>query len=246
MNKKSRKIISWFLMLCMLVVLIPMKSVKADEKENETKITISVNGTVYENVQIDTECIIGDMDINDVDVKILSVNGHELQNVGTKSGVLDNQGRTVLEFNPFDQGNGVWNVRMCYHDVDDPVESNHGYGFDITGLVFKKSSDSKAEEKKAASMKNVKLTSASKAIKASWKKVDCTGYQLQYSTSKSKLASAKKIKISSKKTSYTIKQLKASKTYYVRIRTYEKYMDFLGNERIVYGSWKTLSKKTGK
>lgn len=81
MNKKSRKIISWFLMLCMLVVLIPMKSVKADEKENETKITISVNGTVYENVQIDTECIIGDMDINDVDIKILSVNGHELQNV---------------------------------------------------------------------------------------------------------------------------------------------------------------------
>lgn len=246
MPKKRSKAFLCILTLCILAVLLPMSKVYAEEDPQQPKITISVNGTIYENVQGGTECIIGDTDVNDVDVKIISVNGHELENVGTKSGVLDSMGRTVLEFNSQEQGDGIWLIRMCYHDVDDPVESNHGYGFDITGLVFKKTTDSSIKEKKAASMKNVELTPASKSIKVHWDKAKCSGYQIQYSTSKSKLSSAKKIKISAKKTNYTIKSLKASKKYYVRVRAYEKYIDFFGNEKIAYGPWTVLTTKTKK
>ena len=82
------------------MVLVPANWVKAEEKEEDKnakhKITISVNGIIYENVKGGTECIIGDTDINDIEVKIISVDGHELENVGTKSGVLDALGRTVL------------------------------------------------------------------------------------------------------------------------------------------------------
>ena len=98
--RNNRRIISVLLLICLLVVLVPANWVKAEEKEEDKnakhKITISVNGIIYENVKGGTECIIGDTDINDIEVKIISVDGHELENVGTKSGVLDALGRTVL------------------------------------------------------------------------------------------------------------------------------------------------------
>lgn len=246
MKKIFSRLFSLLLVVCMVVTLLPTYQAHAEEKSEEPKVDITVNDVLYENVTSQTECIIGNVDINEVEVKIISVNGYKLENVGTKSGVLDSQGRTVLEYNCIEQGNGVWMVRLCYHDVDDPVESNHGYGFEIVGITFKSSVDSQISDPEVDNVENAKLTSKSKALKVTWKKADCSGYQMKYSTSEEKLSSAKTIKISKSKTSYTIKNLKGSKKYYVKIRTYKKYTDALGNEKTIYGKWVTLSAKTKK
>ena len=87
-----------------------------------------------------------------------------------------------------------------------------------------------------------KLTAGKKSIKVSISKktTQVTGYEIQYSTSK-KFKSAKKKTISKNKTtSYTIKKLKAKKTYYVRVRTYKK----VGSKKY-YSAWSSYkSKKT--
>lgn len=83
-----------------------------------------------------------------------------------------------------------------------------------------------------------KLTKAKKSFKLSWKKVSgITGYEIQYSTSKkftkktTKTATVK----GAKKTSATVKKLKAKKTYYVRIRTYKTIKG-----KKVYSSWSAV------
>ena len=56
-----------------------------------------------------------------------------------------------------------------------------------------------------------------------WKKKSCTGYQVQYSTSK-KFAkkNTKTVKVKKAKTTKaTVKKLKGKKKYYVRVRTYK-------------------------
>lgn len=69
----------------------------------------------------------------------------------------------------------------------------------------------------------ISLSKGNKQITAKWKKqtTQTTGYQVQYSTSKS-FKSAKTVTVKKNKTtSTTIKKLKAKKTYYVRVRTYK-------------------------
>ncbi|MBR4100114.1 MAG: CHAP domain-containing protein [Clostridia bacterium] len=88
-----------------------------------------------------------------------------------------------------------------------------------------------------------KVTAAKKSLRVKIKKQSSqtTGYQIEYSTSKKfKSAKTKTIK-SYKTTSYTIKSLKAKKTYYVRVRTYktvdgEKY----------YSDWSSYKYKKTK
>jgi hypothetical protein len=87
------------------------------------------------------------------------------------------------------------------------------------------------------------LAAKSKSIKVTWKKqiAQTTGYQIQYSTS-SKFTGAKTVTVkSSKTTSKTIKNLKAKKTYYVRIRTYKKV-----GSKTVYSAWSGTKKVTTK
>ena len=93
---------------------------------------------------------------------------------------------------------------------------------------------------KGTKVSSVSAAKKSLKVKISKQSTQTTGYQIQYSTS-SKFKSAKTKTISSyKTTSYTIKSLKAKKTYYVRVRTYktvdgEKY----------YSDWsKAVKKKT--
>ena len=71
-----------------------------------------------------------------------------------------------------------------------------------------------------------KLSSAkagSKSMTLKWKKgKEATGYEIQYSTSKTFAKGNKTVKITSAKTtSKVIKKLKAKKTYYVRLRSYK-------------------------
>ena len=56
-----------------------------------------------------------------------------------------------------------------------------------------------------------------------WKKKSCTGYQIQYSTSKKFTSkTSKTVKVTKPKTtSKTVKKLKAKKKYYVRVRSYK-------------------------
>lgn len=85
-----------------------------------------------------------------------------------------------------------------------------------------------------------KVTAGKKSFKASWKVLgNTTGYQLQYSTSKSfKKGTNKSILISDKKAAAkTVKKLKSKKTYYVRIRTYRSVSSVK-----YYGKWSAAKK----
>lgn len=91
------------------------------------------------------------------------------------------------------------------------------------------------------------LKKGKKSISVKWKKVKSVkGYQIEYSTSKkfTKKTSKKVLVSKQKKTSTAIKNLKAKKTYYVRIRTY-KNVKFNGKTVKVYSNWsKSKSVKT--
>ena len=83
-------------------------------------------------------------------------------------------------------------------------------------------------------LKKVSITSVKagkNSFTAKWKKTDCTGYQVQYSTNKN-FKNAKTLKVSGSKTSATIKKLSSNKKYYVRIRAYKEVKD-----KTAYSSW---------
>lgn len=84
-----------------------------------------------------------------------------------------------------------------------------------------------------------KLTKKSKGFTVKWKKqaTQTTGYQIQYSTSKTFKSSKTKTITKTKTISKTISKLKKKKTYYVRIRTYRK----VGSKKY-YSSWSKVKK----
>jgi len=89
----------------------------------------------------------------------------------------------------------------------------------------------------AASMPTTTITSVkaqSKAFTVKWKKKSgITGYQIQYSTNSKFKKGNKSIKIKNAKTaSKKITDLKSSKKYYVRIRTYK-----IVNKKTYYSNW---------
>ena len=89
-----------------------------------------------------------------------------------------------------------------------------------------------------------KLTAGKKAFTAKWAKktTQVTGYEIQYSTSKTFASGNKTVKVTSAKTvSKTIKSLKAKKTYYVRIRTYKTV-----NKVNYYSDWSAKKSVTTK
>ncbi|MCC8106683.1 MAG: fibronectin type III domain-containing protein [Clostridiales bacterium] len=92
----------------------------------------------------------------------------------------------------------------------------------------------------APTLSSVKNT-ASKKITVKWKKnAKATGYQIQYSTSKTFASGNKTVKVSgAKKVSKVISKLTKKKTYYVRIRTYKTV-----NGKTYYSAWS--SKKSVK
>lgn len=90
-----------------------------------------------------------------------------------------------------------------------------------------------------------KLSAAKKSLKVTIKKKSSqvTGYQIEYSTSKSfksKYTKSRTVK-SYKTTSTTLKNLKAKKTYYVRVRTYKTI-----NGKKYYSGWSSYKLKKTK
>jgi len=81
------------------------------------------------------------------------------------------------------------------------------------------------------------LVAGKKAFRVRWKKVSASGYQVQYSTKKTfgkKYRNTVTIK-SAKKVKYTVKNLKAKKKYYVRIRSYK-----LSGKKKIYSKWSAI------
>jgi hypothetical protein len=99
-----------------------------------------------------------------------------------------------------------------------------------------------------------KLTSAKakKGRKAviRWKKAaKASGYQIRYSTNKKFKKAVKTVRVKKAKvTKKTIRKLKARKTYYVQIRTFNKVVDKeTGKRKTIYSSWfKTKKFKSKK
>ncbi len=92
-----------------------------------------------------------------------------------------------------------------------------------------------------------RLTSGKKKFTVKWKKqsTQTTGYQIQYSTS-SKFKTSKTVTVSKNKTtSKTIKDLKAKKKYYVRVRSY-KTVKINGKSTKIYSSWSKAKAVTTK
>lgn len=76
---------------------------------------------------------------------------------------------------------------------------------------------------KAPSTQITSIKAGNKSFTVKWKKKSCTGYQVQYSTSKKFTKKGTKVlKVNKAKTTKaTVKKLKGKKKYYVRVRTYK-------------------------
>ena len=90
-----------------------------------------------------------------------------------------------------------------------------------------------------------KISRKTKGLKVRWTptKKNTSGYQIEYSTSKTfKSKYSKKVTVSGKtNSSVTIKKLKKSKKYYLRIRVYKKV-----NGKKIYSSWSDVKTKKTK
>lgn len=231
-------------MLCVCLVSLFAPATVFAETEGETTLTIRIGGKTYENVT-NGSTIIGDFDLKDLDFWVESVNGNKLKNVGSKSTAKDSQGRNPLEIASV-PGDGRVAVTLIYHAEDDPVAANQAYGFSVAGITFANSQSSTVTVPKVGKVSGLKAAAQSKALKLTWKKSSSiSGYEVQYSTSKS-FASAKTIKVSKSKTGYTIKNLKGSKKYYITIRAYKNYTDELGQKVTAEGKWSSAVSKTTK
>lgn len=73
---------------------------------------------------------------------------------------------------------------------------------------------------------------SSKKIQVKWKKIDCSGYQVQYSTKKNFSSDKKSVNVSGTKNSAVVTTSKKKKTYYVRVRAYKTV-----DGKKVYGAW---------
>ena len=75
-----------------------------------------------------------------------------------------------------------------------------------------------------------------------WKKAKgATKYEIEYSAS-SKFKSSSKIKVSASKDTAGLKNLKAGRTYYVRIRALTEIADSRGNKKTLEGQWSSTLK----
>lgn len=116
--------------------------------------------------------------------------------------------------------------------------SNSGNSADNgnTGSNTGNSSSNSKPKKKPAKVTGVRAKSKKKQILVSWKKAAASGYQVQYCTSR-KFKKAKAV-FTGKSTKVTLKKgLKKKKTYFVRVRAFNKY----GNAK-KYGSFSAVKK----
>ena len=76
---------------------------------------------------------------------------------------------------------------------------------------------------KKVTIKSVLKSKDSKKLTISWKRVNCTGYEIFYSTDKAMKKNVKTIKAAQNKKSVSVKIPKNSKVYYAKVRAYREY-----------------------
>lgn len=121
-------------------------------------------------------------------------------------------------------------------DNQKPVNTNGGSGGTAVDSGTTAGTETKAKVS-VTRVKSVKLSSSSKKIKVSWKKVaGVTGYQVQYAVNK-KFKKAATVSVKKAKTTKTTikKGLKKGKKYYVRVRAYKT----VGGKRTT-GKWSAV------
>ena len=214
----------------------------------EQTIVISVEGTQY-TLGVDTplaidvtkDGLVNKDDMKKMNIQVVSFKGKKLKNVGTQSGVLDNQGRPVLEYNFAKVGCDAYAVRLSYHAGDDPEAANDGCAFErfatfmIEGAKVKGSTLAAPAGVKASGGKGTATVSCTKMPNAD-------GYTVQVFSGKKKVAFAAKAPTAGTKTKVVVKGLKKG-TYQVRIAATAVLEDINSDKtKKVTGKWS--AKKT--
>lgn len=101
---------------------------------------------------------------------------------------------------------------------------------------FGEQSDAVSVFIKPAKAQLTSVTLKNSTLNVEWKKLDCTGYEIIYTTDRKFKKGLKTVKIkNSNKTKKAIKKLKKGKKYYVKVRAYAVY-----NGKKLYGSKSTM------
>ena len=101
-------------------------------------------------------------------------------------------------------------------------------------------STTKVTAPKPTTVKSIKLTAKKKKLNVSWKKVSgATGYEIQYAMNNKFTKNKKSVTV--KKNKITIKNLRAKKKYFVKVRAFKKV-----NGNTYYGNWSKVVKKKTK
>lgn len=101
---------------------------------------------------------------------------------------------------------------------------------------FGEQSDAVSVFIKPAKAQLTSVTMKNSTLNVEWKKLDCTGYEIIYTTDSKFKKCLKTVKIkNSNKTKKAIKKLKKGKKYYVKVRAYAVY-----NGKKLYGSKSTM------
>lgn len=124
------------------------------------------------------------------------------------------------------------------------VTGSNGKTFSANKSKWNTSSPAPVKKPSVSKVKSFKATAGKKKLTLTWKKLSgVAGYQIQIST-KNNFKGTKTISVSKSKNTYTKKNLKAKKKYYIRVRAYKTYKDANKKTQKVYGKWTTMSKKT--
>lgn len=163
--------------------------------------------------------------------------------------VKDVKGKVLSENADYTVSYSIGRKEIGTYNVTITFKGNYS-GIITKSFVIKKAVEQQKIINKPKATSIIKLTARKKGFIVKWKKVvrNNTGYQLQYSTSKSfNKKTTKTVTIGKTKTvSKTVSKLKAKKNYYVRIRCYRK-VKLDSKTKTLYSNWSLVKKiKTKK
>lgn len=241
--KKIRRLITIALSLSVLLILSTSIAMAVTIKTPEDGQTVPVGSTVQ--VSVETEGF--EEGYNNVCVFEVYDNAENL--VFNDNVLYEKEGQTVaVTFNAKKKGKYTI-LASCGYVKNGSVLSNsseiHFTTLNSKICLFDEmitiNANGKLKTKKPAKISLTSLKAGNDAFTAKWKKTNCDGYQIRYS-SYSKMLFADEITVSGKKTvSKTVKKLDDRTKYYVQIRTYKN----IGKGVMVCSAWsKTKSVKT--
>ena len=129
-------------------------------------------------------------------------------------------------------GTGIENTKV--EESKEPQQKEDSSTTSINDKQSETIVNSVVKKPEKVKLKNAK-NKANRAVKISWKKITVNGYEIQIALNK-KFTKSKKT-FTSTNTNITIKKLKKKKTYYIRVRAFNK-----DGDNKVYGSWSKIKK----